>query len=270
MDTNLIIGYAGFLIAVLTLIATIIKPRARTKTVFIIVALLILISTTFVLWGPLKIAIEEAFSIPDIIEEADTVEENAAEAWGPKDRELFTWEKPATYPTFNSITDNPNLGHESNFVRIREAGVGTYSDDVDIVAGKEYEVFIYYHNDADVILEADGMADNVRVRSNFPTKLEAGEVGQIKAIISSTNTEPLEVWDTAYIHCEDDLVLMYVPNSAVLHNWGTGENSTDGTILDSESLFGGGAKIGYDSRAWGFVPGGNEYAGYIVYKINVE
>ncbi len=35
-------------------------------------------------------------------------------AYGPE-RETFTIEKPASYITFNSITNNPNYGDERNF-----------------------------------------------------------------------------------------------------------------------------------------------------------
>ena len=41
---------------------------------------------------------------------------SSAMAWGPE-RTTFTMEKPATYPTFNSITNNPTIGDERDFVR---------------------------------------------------------------------------------------------------------------------------------------------------------
>ena len=34
-------------------------------------------------------------------------------AWGPE-RATFTMDNPATYPTFNSITDNPHISDERN------------------------------------------------------------------------------------------------------------------------------------------------------------
>ena len=48
----------------------------------------------------------------------------SASAWGPE-RTTFTMESPATYPTFNSITDNPTIGDERNFVRIGEIDAAT-------------------------------------------------------------------------------------------------------------------------------------------------
>ncbi len=35
-------------------------------------------------------------------------------------------------------------------------------------------------------------------------------------------------------------------------------------------LFGAGVLIGYDSREWGTIPGRNDYAGYVLYRIKVE
>ena len=82
--------------------------------------------------------------------------------WGP-DRKTFTWEDPAPYATFNSITNNPQLGDERNFVRIREVKDGEkFGDEVTVEPGKTYEVYIYYHNNADahdVGKTAIGIAD---------------------------------------------------------------------------------------------------------------
>ena len=41
------------------------------------------------------------------------------DAWGPQDRETFTWARRAKFITLNSITDNPRIGDERNFVRVR-------------------------------------------------------------------------------------------------------------------------------------------------------
>lgn len=72
----------------------------------------------------------------------------AAMAWGPE-RQTYTMNTPASKATFNSITDNAAVGDERDFVRIVEKGTnGTYTSDLTIEAEKEYEVFIYFHNDA--------------------------------------------------------------------------------------------------------------------------
>ena len=74
--------------------------------------------------------------------------------WGP-DRPTFTMEKPAKYAVFNSITNNPAVGDERDFVRIAEINDDkseTYRSDIQIRPGKSYEVFIYYHNNASATL----------------------------------------------------------------------------------------------------------------------
>lgn len=194
----------------------------------------------------------------------------ASETWGPA-RDTFTWESPADHRTFNSITNNPSIGDERNFVRVREAGTNNvYTDDVQVSAGKEYEIYIYYHNNASSSLNASGkgMANNVRVATELPSELHAGEAGIVKGTISATNATPTSVWDTAHLNATETVYLRYVENSAVLHNGGT----ANGSVLDAPSLFGAGAKIAYNTNygetsGWGIIPGCNEYAGYITYRV---
>ena len=98
--------------------------------------------------------------------------------WGPE-RKTFTWEDPAPYATFNSITNNPQIGDERDFVRVREINDhGTYGDQVTLEAGHTYEVYIYYHNNADgheVGQTAIGIADGAAVKSSFPATLKKDE-----------------------------------------------------------------------------------------------
>lgn len=190
--------------------------------------------------------------------------------WGPE-RTTFTWEKPASYRTFNSVTNNPKIGDERNFVRIREAGTeNAYSDSVNLEVGKEYEVYTYYHNNASAHLNQQGgkgIANNVRLSMMLPRKLTAGQYGVIKGTISATNTTPASVWDEAYMHAKETVYLRYVGNSAVIHNDGT----ANGSVLDMNALFSEqGAKLAHWNNAWGMIPGCNEYAGYVTYRIKVD
>ena len=185
--------------------------------------------------------------------------------WGP-DRTTFTWSNPATYATFNSITDNPQLGDERNFVRIREYKDGeTYKDEVTLERGKTYEVYIYYHNNADahdVGKTAIGIADGAAVKSTFPATVKKGEKAIANATIFASDTDPLEVWDGAYMVASEDLYLRYVPGTAIIHNGG----ELNGQSIGPDYLFGDGALLGYNKFS-GILPGCNEYAGYITYQI---
>ena len=97
----------------------------------------------------------------------------SASAWGPE-RTTFTMEKPATYPTFNSITDNPTIGDERDFVRVGEinADVTNLKNEVKVVPGREYLVYIYFHNNASATFNTkehnySGVARVARMSSAF-------------------------------------------------------------------------------------------------------
>lgn len=185
--------------------------------------------------------------------------------WGPE-RTLFTWDNPAPYATFNSITDNPGIGDERDFVRVREINDhGTYGDQVTLEAGHTYEVYIYYHNNADgheVGKTAIGIADGAAVKSSFPATVKKGEKATVTGTIFANDTDPLAVWDGAYLMPSEDLYLRYVPGSAIIHNGG----ELNGQNIGPDYLFGDGALLGYNQFS-GILPGCNQYAGYITYNI---
>lgn len=194
------------------------------------------------------------------------------ETWGPQDRPTYLWDEPASEPTFNSITNNPEIGKEMNFVRVREAGsTEPYEDYVDIEVGKEYEVYIYYHNNASESLNASGkgLAQNVRLKTELPSELHNGDTAVIKGTIEwGRPNDKKSVWDTAFLTAKDTVYLRYVENSAVLHNQG----NANGSILDANALFGDGALLAYDTinLGWGIIPGCNEYAGYVTYRVKAD
>ena len=120
-------------------------------------------------------------------------------AWGP-DRPTFSGATPATYPVFNSMVDNPQIGDERNFVRIREAGVGNYVNQVTFEPGKVYEVSVYFHNNAASNLNASGQgqAKDVTLKMEVPNVVTGGVNAALTGTIAASNTNPLKVWDEAY------------------------------------------------------------------------
>ena len=149
---------------------------------------------------------------------------------------------------------------------------GTFSDEVKIVPGKEYEVYIGYHNNAASNLNtasgAPGVAMDVRVSAQFPSAVSASKKGKVSAIISSSNATPKEVWDEAYFttDSEKDVTLKYVEGSAKIYN-GYGLN---GTNLGGEYLFSEkGIYIGVNQLN-GYIPGCFEYSGHIIYHVRAE
>ncbi len=197
-------------------------------------------------------------------------------AWGPS-RTTYTNESPAPYATFNSITNNAAVGDERNFVRVRELGSNAkYSDQVEVTPGKEYEVYIYYHNNAatDTNSTGLGLATAAKVSSAYPTVLHTSERGMISGIITwdyventtATTKKNGKVWDEAYLTTKTDGVVMrYKTGTAIIHNGGT----TNGSVLPRDLFTTGGTYLGYN-KLIGNLPGCAEYSGYVTYTLVAE
>lgn len=192
----------------------------------------------------------------------------SALAWGPE-RPTYTNESPADHPVFNSII-NGGPGDERDFVRIAEKGVGSYTSDLAIEAGKQYEVYIYYHNNAsgtynDVAHQRKGVARDVRLKANFPDYLAKGEVGEVWAEISATNADPKAVWDEAYVRAQEPMTLHFVTGSAKIYNdWGA-----NGSVLSMDMFGTTGTFLGMDELN-GVIWGCDEYSGYVTYTIQTQ
>ncbi|MBR2587152.1 LPXTG cell wall anchor domain-containing protein [Candidatus Saccharibacteria bacterium] len=191
-------------------------------------------------------------------------------AWGPE-RQTYTNASPASQAVFNSITDNAGVGDERDFVRIveisKDGTKNVYSNDVTIRGGYDYDVWIYFHNNASstyntVEQNYAGVARNVRVSAAFPSSLKAGEKGQVDAYITSNRTLVDKVWDEAYITAAENVNLAYVAGSAKILNQG----AANGTVLSTDLFTEAGTLIGYNTLN-GIVYGCDEYAGQVVYTI---
>ena len=197
-------------------------------------------------------------------------------AWGPSDRPTYTNDSPADYATFNSITNNAAVGDERNFVRVKEAGTNDYySDEVKVEPGKEYEVYLYYHNDAGSDTNASGLgiALLTRAAATYPAKVTKGSEGVLtgeitwKYITSTTDSvRDGKVWDEAYLKTDyDEVVLRYKPGSAIIHNGG----KANGSVLSTSLFAEGGTLIGYNELK-GVIPGCAEFSGHITYTLVAE
>ncbi len=192
-----------------------------------------------------------------------------ARAWGPE-RTTYTNENPASQAVFNSITNNAAVGDERNFVRIVEVDASgekhEYMNEVDVTGGHDYEVYIYYHNNAsetynDKKFDYVGVARDVRLTTSFPTTLDSGEQGTVSATIAASNTIVPKVWDEAYLNAKEKVTLAYVSASAKLYNsW------NDGTVLSTTIFDGTGTLLGLNELN-GIVLGCDQYSGYVLYRI---
>ena len=193
----------------------------------------------------------------------------AMHAWGPS-RATFTMANPASYVTFNAITDNPKHGDERNFVQIRNyTDNGQFGENVDLVAGKEYEVYVFYHNNAspdlnDAANNYKGIALDTRMRVQMPATVNAGENARVTGFVSASNANPKEVWDEAYGKntTNGGMALRYVPNSAKI----TSNGKVNGQYINLDNLASSnGALLGYNALD-GKLPGCSEYSGYVTYR----
>lgn len=191
-------------------------------------------------------------------------------AWGPS-RQTFTIEKPADYVTFNSITNNPVHGDERNFVQVKEATASnsTYAESVSLTAGKQYTVFVYYHNNAATNLNASGkgIAHGAYVKAELPAVVAKGSTGtKANGYVGASNATPAQVWDDISFKnpTGGDMALRFVPGSAKIYNKGT----TNGSTL-SDSIVTSGATIGYNALN-GDIPGCNEFSGYVTFNVQAD
>lgn len=183
-------------------------------------------------------------------------------AWGPT-RNTYTIANPADHVTFNSITNNPNIGDERNFVGIRESGsTTTWKDDMTVQNGKEYTVRMYVHNNAAQNLNL--VAKDVTAKFNLPTT--TGKSIQVNGFLSSSNASPTEVYDHATFNSTENFNLAYVSGSLKYENNVFGPNG----IALPESIFtSAGAKLGYD-KLDGNIPGCFQFAGYVTFKVKPQ
>lgn len=183
-------------------------------------------------------------------------------AWGPT-RPTFNAANPATFITFNSITDNPNVGDERNFVRIKDASntsLGGWTDNLNVQPGKEYLVQLYVHNNAASNLNM--VAENVNVMATVPNT--TGKQITVEGFVNSSNAAPKQIWDQAIFSSNTDFNLTYVPGSAKLYN----KVFTNGTTLSDSIVTSAGAPVGYD-KLDGKLPGCFNYSGYVNFKVKV-
>ena len=202
-------------------------------------------------------------------------------AWGPASRVTFTLAHPASYVTFNSITDNKQYGDERNFVQIRNVTDNSqFGENTSLVPGKEYEVFVYFHNNADTSLNDAahnyaGIATGAFMRAQMPASVAAGQDARVTAFVGASNAKHLDkngtnlgnqVWDEAFGKNSTNgaVALRYVSGSAKI----TSNGAVNGKTLP-DTLFTTGTPIGYNALD-GKLPGCLQYSGYVTYKFKVD
>ncbi len=186
-------------------------------------------------------------------------------AWGP-DRPTFTTQNPASYVTFNSITNNPKHGDERNFVQVKPADApsSAYAETVNLQAGKEYTVSIYFHNNAASNLNESGVgiAKDAYVKAAVPAVVNGSE--RVVGYVGASNAQPKEVWDHATFNSNSAMAIRMVPGSANIYS----EGAVNGQQLP-DSIITTGAPLGYDALN-GKLPGCDKFSGYVTFKVKAD
>ena len=178
--------------------------------------------------------------------------------------------------TFNSITNNPNIGgDERNFVGAREntgknEGKANVWNANEITAedGKEYLIRIYAHNNNPN--GTKGVAKDVTLHYTLPTT--AGTELSVQGSIDSSNATPSRVYDDVVFKSADgrSFYLDYIEGSALYENNGIGKSKANGgngpVKLSDDIITSKGTKIGYDALD-GNIPGCFKYASYTTIRV---
>lgn len=167
--------------------------------------------------------------------------------------------------TFNSISDNPAIGNEKNFVgakRVGDESTVWSANTITAEDGEKYYIRMYIHNNNPGGNEA--VAEDTTVR--FELAEGSGTEVEVQGLITSSNATPTEYYDSVHFVSGVAFHLEYVPGSAFIENNGLAAGG--GIALSDEIVQDKGVPIGNEALDGNF-PGGLEYAAYIGIEVKV-
>src|SRR6266404_609542 len=184
----------------------------------------------------------------------------AAVTFGPS-RPTFTWANPASYITFNSITDNPTWGDERQLIKARDVNSPTtaYATSTAVTDNEEVVLAVYFHNDAasNLNLTATGTKVKFVLPGSSATTLSP------EAFISADNSNPAQVFATADLTNSQPFTVTYEPGTAKLYtNYVNGIQVNDAVVSDGTLIGSGGTD--------GKVPGCAQFSGYVTVRVRVH
>jgi hypothetical protein len=198
-----------------------------------------------------------------------------ADCWQYADSGLVT----SQTPVFNNICNVPNIGSESDFVRIRQSSNGNPTDNqnnpnftVGSLAsacndGDKFDLWNYVHNDA--IQDFNDNGNGSAVAHNVQLALAAAGVGTTAKSFNFTSTvsasNAASVSDTVTLNCNGEAVqLSLVPSS--VHVWSKSygwQGLNDGAVNQTTPI---GSPTAGDGNVWGCW----DYRVIVVYEVQVH
>lgn len=157
-------------------------------------------------------------------------------------RPTFTTDTPPNYQVLNSITDDPIIGDEREFVRIYDDEGTEYIDEITLEPNRIYEVRIYYHNNC---ANSNNTLDNTRCSATLPESISSNPaLLHGKLTCNAEFPAPKGYEDTIQLRANQDVSLFYISESDINHYYRS-DNVMILTDLKSNQLFSSsGAKIG--------------------------
>ena len=185
---------------------------------------------------------------------------SASATFGPS-RPTYISAKPASWVTFDSVTDDARVGDERHFLRARGLSTDTtaYLDEV-AASGSVIVVAAYFDNDAASNLDLS--AQSTRMRFVIPKA--TGTALHIQAYISASNSRPRQIWAQVEVSSARPIRLTYIAGSARLYsNYIHGFDRLSDGVVNTGTLIGTGGPDGV-------VPGASQFSGYVTIRVRAQ
>lgn len=161
----------------------------------------------------------------------------------------------------NSLKDGNEFGEEQCFVGIRADANAPYQRVMRVEPGCDYEIRIFYHNDADAkITGEEGTAKETKLKAFFTKTVKPGENGVVSASIAFEGSSTSVIWDGIIIQSSEKLSIYYKIASAKIYSSG----KRDGRVLP-QTLFTEGVYLGIDELNGILPPGSSGYVTFVVH-----
>ena len=163
--------------------------------------------------------------------ESQNDDTSSVATWGP-DRTAYRDETRPTIATLNSVVNDPVLGDQRQFVRIRDhTDGGRWTRLIKLQRGHQYQVEALVINNSNLAVKYPTASVIA------PSVIKQGEPGRIRVTLAGA-ASPGSVYDAAQIRTESgSFAMRYVPGSAVI------DYSGESQPLNIESFFKDGADI---------------------------
>lgn len=164
--------------------------------------------------------------------------------------------------TLNSLKDGDEFGEEQYFVGIRADADAPYQRAMRIEPGCDYEIRIFYHNDADVKTAGkEGTAKETKLKVFYTKGMKPGENGVVSACITSKGSSIPVIWDGIIIQSSQELNMNYkIASAKIFNSW-----KREGHILPQTLFMEEGAYLGTDQLNGILPPGSSGYVTFIVH-----